>query len=122
MDDFEEEDDDEYYDEDEEDGIDLDNAYGDEDDEYYDEEVDDDDYYDEDDYYGFGGQNTDPIAPAAGMQEMQITVEISELKANQMRNELQALKGKEGHEVEPLTAVPQKVDNDLESSDLGFSD
>lgn len=61
------------------------NAYGDED--YYDEEADDDDYYDEeeneDDYfYKYGGQNARLGAPAATPQEMQISVEISELRAN----------------------------------------
>lgn len=71
-------DDEEYGDEEE----DVGNAYGDED--YYDEEVDDDDYYDEenDDFYDYGGRNARLGAPATAPQEMQISVEISELKAN----------------------------------------
>ena len=47
---------------------------------------------------------------------MQINVDISELK----RNSLQRMN--EIPEVPADAMIPQKVDNDLESSDVGFSD
>lgn len=47
---------------------------------------------------------------------MQISVDISELK----RNNLQKMN--EIPEIPADDIVPQKVDNDLESSDVGFSD
>ena len=46
-------------------------------------------------------------------QEMQISVEISDLK--RMMNDIEDVPTNDD-------LVPQKVDNDLESSDVGFSD
>jgi len=80
-------------------------------DDYYDE-LDDEDYYDEEDDIP-----VDDIPNPIGLnRDVEINVNISDKKNDIL--EVPKLEQKHIHK----DTVPQKVDNDMESSDLGFSD
>ena len=96
-----------------------DEFYGEEDDDlYYDDEDEDDEYYyDEEVDSNEGFDNVGTLA-APVIQQMQISVDISELK---QMNDLDVIPT-EHKEHDSEHDLEQKVDNDLESSDLGFSE